>query len=373
MNQDNRNYTLDLIRGISALLVLVGHLRSALFKDFNEIHNQSVVAKAFYFVTGLGHQAVMVFFVLSGFFVGGAILKSKENFNFKYYLIARLSRLWTPLFPILIITFLVDQITGTISKEILNGSHTSIINSGPIENYSSSISTFLSNLFFLQTIYTPVFGTNGPLWSLANEFWYYILFPVVLITLGFIKTKPSIRLFMGVISFVIISQIPNQIFGFFIWLLGILVFYIIEKQSFSPKKWLSLFAFLLFMASLLANEAKLFGNINPNFSDFLIGLAFSLFLFSVLKINLPNILRNISFWLSEISYSLYIIHFPFVMLIYSLFYSKGQLEFSISAVFHFIFWFLLLVSLSYLFWFLFERNTPMVRRKMKEILNSTNN
>lgn len=35
MNQDNKNYTLDLIRGISAFIVLVGHLTVVLFKDFN--------------------------------------------------------------------------------------------------------------------------------------------------------------------------------------------------------------------------------------------------------------------------------------------------------------------------------------------------
>lgn len=32
---------------------------------------------------------------------------------------------------------------------------------------------------FLQTRFTPVFGSNGPLWSLFNEFWYYVLFPAL--------------------------------------------------------------------------------------------------------------------------------------------------------------------------------------------------
>ena len=40
-----------------------------------------------------------------------------------------------------------------------------------------------SNIFFLQGIYTPTFGTDGALWSLANEFWYYLLFPLGLIAL----------------------------------------------------------------------------------------------------------------------------------------------------------------------------------------------
>ena len=38
--------------------------------------------------------------------------------------------------------------------------------------------TFLGNLTFFQNIYVPAFGSNGPIWSLANEFWYYIVFPL---------------------------------------------------------------------------------------------------------------------------------------------------------------------------------------------------
>jgi peptidoglycan/LPS O-acetylase OafA/YrhL len=39
------------------------------------------------------------------------------------------------------------------------------------------------NAFFLQTIAGPTFGSNGPLWSLAYEWWYYVLFPLVLAAL----------------------------------------------------------------------------------------------------------------------------------------------------------------------------------------------
>jgi len=38
-----------------------------------------------------------------------------------------------------------------------------------------------ANVFFLQTITVPVYGSNSPLWSLANEFWYYLLFPLLLL------------------------------------------------------------------------------------------------------------------------------------------------------------------------------------------------
>ena len=56
--------------------------------------------KAFYFLTGLGHQAVIIFFVLSGFFVGGSILKNLENFSFKRYFTTRLTHFgWSSFQP----------------------------------------------------------------------------------------------------------------------------------------------------------------------------------------------------------------------------------------------------------------------------------
>ena len=43
--------------------------------------------------TRLGHQAVVVFFVLSGLFVGGSVLRAGEDFRNGWYAVARLARL----------------------------------------------------------------------------------------------------------------------------------------------------------------------------------------------------------------------------------------------------------------------------------------
>lgn len=81
MTQDQRLAWLDFVRGLSSIAVCAGHLRAALFVDFSQLSTPSLAQQVFYFATGLGHQAVMVFFVLSGFFVGGSILKSGANFT----------------------------------------------------------------------------------------------------------------------------------------------------------------------------------------------------------------------------------------------------------------------------------------------------
>lgn len=71
MFREERNLWLDLIRGSSALLVCLGHLRNAMLVDYSTLVHPNIAIKAFYALTSFGHQAVMVFFVLSGYFVGG--------------------------------------------------------------------------------------------------------------------------------------------------------------------------------------------------------------------------------------------------------------------------------------------------------------
>jgi len=47
-----------------------------------------------------------------------------------------------------------------------------------------SLDTFLGNLMQLQTIVVSSFGSNGPLWSLANEWWYYVAFGLFMMAYG---------------------------------------------------------------------------------------------------------------------------------------------------------------------------------------------
>src|SRR3979409_401158 len=87
---------LDLIRGIAAIMVLTGHLRALIFADYSQQQAVPIIGKIFYFLTGFGHQAVVIFFVLSGFFITKSIYGSlqKNQWSVSIYAIHRLSRLW---------------------------------------------------------------------------------------------------------------------------------------------------------------------------------------------------------------------------------------------------------------------------------------
>lgn len=64
---------LNFLRWIAAFLVVVGHLRSLMFPEYSKLVNPSIFQKIFYFITGLGHEGVIIFFVISGFLVGGGV------------------------------------------------------------------------------------------------------------------------------------------------------------------------------------------------------------------------------------------------------------------------------------------------------------
>jgi peptidoglycan/LPS O-acetylase OafA/YrhL len=135
-------------------------------------------------MTGFGRMAVIVFFVLSGYLVGGRAFAAVEagRFNLQSYALNRFSRLYPPLLAAIILTALFDTV-GLRYCDALGfydypNSYQVI---GEKQAVSESLTglTALSNLLFLQTIVAPTFGSNSPLWSLANEFWYYAFCPLV--------------------------------------------------------------------------------------------------------------------------------------------------------------------------------------------------
>jgi peptidoglycan/LPS O-acetylase OafA/YrhL len=374
-------FWLDVIRGVSALIVCTGHLRAMLFTDYSELKSVTLFHKAFYLVTGLGHQSVVVFFVLSGFLVGGSVLRKAQNFSWVDYAIARLTRLWIVLVPALMLTFIIDQFIGIAAPELLGGSYHSIWLSGPSSwgTYSNSLSTFFGNIFFLQTILTPVFGTNEPLWSLANEFWYYILFPLCAYAAGkcYGLRKPCLflRAAVAVVAFTIFMLLPSEMqMGYFNWLLGVITYISFKRFERSQKvtRALSIVGAITFIAALVYSKSIALQEMLIIPSDIIVGLGFSVFCLAL--VNLPHppteykLMTRTAQCLSEISYSLYLSHFPLVIAIGALFYRTNQLLPNLYGFIHFFAWLGYLVTIGVTFWWLFERRTNKLKKFVVERL-----
>jgi len=361
----NRLVHLDCLRGLAALLVVVEHLRAFLFVPFPQVKAAGILTKGFYLVTGLGHQAVMIFFVLSGFLVGGSVITALQSgkWSWRTYLLRRMSRLWVVLIPALLLTLFWDKLGSAIAPEGYHGVFRELYHSGPTPAIPVdwSIGTFLGNTFFLQTIFVPCFGTNGPLWSLANEFWYYLLFPLGLSI--FISGKWSGQVVSLLLVALISSFLPKSILlGGVIWLLGSGVFYLIQigsvRKITSRPAWLIL-SLLLTIAALLVSRS---GKIGDG-ADLLIGIGCAALVAGLAVRTSANYFYGIlSAWASEISYTLYLVHFPVLSFLFFGFFRGIQMPPGpISTA-----WFCLIVGGIFLYsgaiWWTFERNTDKVRR-----------
>src|SRR5882672_8637060 len=159
---------LDLSRWLAAFLVVAEHARSFMFRPYEAESQVGVLGKAFYFLTGFGHASVMVFFVMSGFLVGGKVLEQLAlgTFSWQKYVVDRSSRLYA----VYLLALLLGGTLDYLGYRYLNdfGLYDRSF-SGSIavvdHDFHASLapSVFGLNLIMCQKVLGPVLGTNGPL------------------------------------------------------------------------------------------------------------------------------------------------------------------------------------------------------------------
>jgi peptidoglycan/LPS O-acetylase OafA/YrhL len=212
---------IEAFRWMGALAV-VGLHATNLFLNQADIMSASHAAPVYlwWFLTGFesGHQAVVGFFVLSGYLVGGAVLsRMREPKPFlKDYYLHRVTRVYVVLIPTLLLTLLFDFLGRRlfVSSEIYKGAMF-------VGHFTSSL--LFASLLNLQGIYFEFFGTNGPLWSLACEFWYYITFPLLLIFFAkhYSTQFRFVAFIAGLLLFIFLITPESWFgFGFILWAMG---------------------------------------------------------------------------------------------------------------------------------------------------------
>src|SRR5215217_3717130 len=84
---------MNLLRGIASLQVAAAHLRSELYPGLRGLDEPGVPYMALAFLTGFAHQAVIVFFLISGWLVGGSLLnRIGQPCALRSYAIDRITR-----------------------------------------------------------------------------------------------------------------------------------------------------------------------------------------------------------------------------------------------------------------------------------------
>ena len=154
----SQNRALDLLRSGSVLLAVLGQVRVLFFQDYSDVPPSALNGIA-YALTSLGSEAVIVFFVMSGFRVGGGAMRAVERPTVTWggYASARLTRLWLVLLPALLLTILIDglgrQFFGSADSYAHTGQYAAVL-SQP----SYSVGSVVGTIGFVGGIHVPIFG-----------------------------------------------------------------------------------------------------------------------------------------------------------------------------------------------------------------------
>lgn len=357
---------ISLMRGLAAVQVAAAHLRAEFFPGLRAMADPPLAYQALAFCTGFAHQAVILFFLISGWLVGGSLLgKIGQAHALKSYAIDRVTRLWTVLIPTFSLMLLVGLFSGELVPDTIDYSRAN--------NYS--VISFAGNLFGLQTVTLATFGGNYPLWSLANETWYYLMFPLLLVVAK--GSSATRRVLAMLVLLAIALWLPYAMSLYFlVWLLGA-IFSRLKIACGNNARALMLLAF-----GAISVYYRLTG-INDDLvpqafvQDLVFSLAFLVFLSSTkVQVNpasrLAVRLARTGKFFAEFSFTLYVLHVPLIRLMQHIGIAlAGSYRLSPAIPAHFAVYFGLLgalLLLSYTSYLFFESQTPKVRRFLKDLL-----
>ncbi len=153
---------LDLVRVVAALAVMASHYLIAMPLWFDE--------KVF------GHDAVVVFFVLSGFVI--AYVCDRRDRDVADYAINRLVRLWSVVIPALALGLGLQIFVGDIGQPSYPAA--------PMGSWGFAIAGTIANFLFLGETWAGTFAApyNAPFWSLNYEAWYYACYGAYVLVPG---------------------------------------------------------------------------------------------------------------------------------------------------------------------------------------------
>lgn len=295
---------MDAWRFIAALLVVVSHARDVAMQPYG---GQLALAP-FYAMTGFGHSAVILFFVLSGFWISRSALGRIHAPDFwKRYLLDRLTRLLIVLIPALALGGLLDWLGSRWLNLPIYSGGLGILSLPEDIGARLDLRVAAGNLAFLQTIAVPPFGTNGPLWSLAWEFWFYLWFAAGAVLL--IRRRFSFALLSLLVGYFNVGIV----WGFCAWMVGFGLLLAVQQGGAWPilrgvKAWIAgSLALSVFLAVLAFSRRA-----DSQFFDFVLAISFAVLLYASLRLKLP--FPESFDWMARYgrnsSFSLYVIHFP---------------------------------------------------------------
>lgn len=177
-NASNRIFGLDFLRFIAIIMVVIGHANILLPKSIsNQVKH--------YLLDG-----VAIFFVLSGFLIGGILIRQLEKGNKGWSdLVHFWKRRWMRTLPAYFLVLTVILV------------YTALVDATRFPEQ------FWKFYLFIQNLFQPRPALFGESWSLSIEEWFYLLIPLFIFGgLAVFKSSPK-RIVLAVILIVIAAVI----------------------------------------------------------------------------------------------------------------------------------------------------------------------
>lgn len=295
----HRFEALDAWRGICALLVALYHLSAAgYFFDFPIVRN--------------GGAGVEFFFVLSGFVIAYAY---RNGVSAPSFLLRRFGRLYPlHLFTLgVLVCIELAKLVALASLGVTAGS--------PAFQGDSSLPSLVANLLLANGLgFFDYYSWNGPSWSISTEFYTYLIYLAIVYS-GNRWSVVNNVLIIG-LSFCLLvanklagsplSNIEGEgfilcVFGFFVGKLLYSGYAAAVSKNFIPPRHSELVALLVVIVIFMGWVPEL--AMVPLFAGVIFVFAFQQGVISkALTTRVPQ-------HLGEISYSIYLVHFPVLALI----------------------------------------------------------
>jgi peptidoglycan/LPS O-acetylase OafA/YrhL len=300
---------LDFIRFAAALLVLFGHARGLLLEGIGNVQHPNALIRAFYLATGLQHEGVVLFFVVSGFLIGGSAwrIMQRGRFDFFIYFINRFARIYLVFIPALILVLVLETLVRPHLFDTRFYGVRPLLPAGIFDGWTWD--QIPCHLLAVQGLICTPWGADLPLWSLGYEWAFYMIGPALFaLVLVPIRRRAGKMLMLAAGLAVLTWWHWDWLFWFLVWMFGVFAARRFETRP--APLFVGLLGLAFCGAGLIVSRLAI---LSPYATDLAVAIGLTA---AITCRPLMGMTRGWSFIRrgAGFSYSLYLIHLPLCVL-----------------------------------------------------------
>ncbi len=315
---------MDSFRGLAAALVVFHHIYTR-FYNLYDTHHFRALHHIFNFISDLNREAVLFFFILSGFSIRLSLQNkmpvTKTRLN--EYLFRRFNRI----IPLYTISIAITALAGIVIQQL--------------STKDFSLVNLFGNLLFLQISksykgywFSP-YGNNGPLWSISFEMFYYLFFPFFIFLMmklfknNFTSSKAGLFILFIAFTLSLACIVINKMFFFpyiafatlfYVWYSGFFLGYLYTKKQLRLNRNLGLI-FVIMLITAALQFVVLSASVQMLFLGSVISTVF--YLLCVIRKSvhwriiskMEDFFNFLFYRIGKGSYAFYLFHYPLILIL----------------------------------------------------------